>query len=622
METGIVAYLRSLSQAHVEKWLAKSHVTRRAHQYVVEGRVEEVWLDGPLLRATVSGSASNPYLVVLRMISGRVEAQCSCPFRQGVCWHAGAVLLYLLRTPSALDELVGTPPLEGAGNDIPAVGESVPAPTPTTPAAPPARPPVSLGAPVQDHAIPPARLRSGEQLPPLGFNEQLLMLPKSEIVRLLERLVQEFPPLKSRLETLLHHEAPRELALQRRALDRALRLGRWAGRGECQEIAADLLEILEGLRVLAERSQPEPVLGLYEELALRTAWRIREADDRDGTLARIVPLALASWSRGWAAIPSRDRVQLARQVFGWLLEDFGWLTERLVSDAKEALGPTGLEALDRLLRQALANRIPKATSRGGLPAKDLLGAHLRAALRNVARARFDLAGYLALIDPEGGDAGEILEAAEALAREGRVGEALLWLEQGETRVRGAGVNRLLQLKVDLLQKAGRNREAIQTAWSLFRGLPSSSACQRLLSLVGDSERSEWEKQILDEADSLADANTFAGIVVVARARERLLRRLGETPAFVLAAGNEELKELAVFLDPTDPVWAAQIRFHIVGRLLTQGQPHAYGEAQRLLEKAHENFETGGRTGAWEEALRALAQAYAPVREWYQLIQRD
>ena len=92
-------HVRRMTPADIEGFLGRDHVIRRAERYAEEGRVEAIWVDEHGLRAHVVGGSDTPYHCVLRLWEGELEAECSCPYSRGVCWHVGAVLMVLQDDP-------------------------------------------------------------------------------------------------------------------------------------------------------------------------------------------------------------------------------------------------------------------------------------------------------------------------------------------------------------------------------------------------------------------------------------------------------------------------------------------------------------------------------------------
>lgn len=594
----LASHIRSLTPRMVEKFLVRGHVLRRAEQYTGEGRIERVWAEGGALKANVTGTSSAPYQCVLRLEGGELEAQCSCPYAHGVCWHAGAVLLTLLREPEKLDALIAA---AAGGEPGPAAGADETADS------------GAVGAPGEGAAVLPA-----PNLERNALSDRLLGWPKVLLADTLAELALRDPLVRARLAERREEPADLDLRLFRQAARAALRPGQRLARYETPRVGADVREIAGSVGRLVTGGHPEAALDLLEEIAQLTWARLEDADDRDGALTAAVRQTLLDWARGWSEVPGRDRQQLARRVFGWLMEDEGRVTAGVVLAARDALGPIGLETLAALLRPLLAAR-REAAPRGFADdeaALDPFAERVRAALRETAEARGDLDEFLRHCDGEGAHGMDLLAAARRLATEGQFEEALRWTERGLRRARGSAHALLLDLRISLLLRQGHRREAIEAAWEGFLAEPGGATYRRLLGAVADPDRLEWRRRALDHAEAGSDATAFVDVAVAASDAERLVHRLDSTAGFVFSATPGTLERAALLLRARHPLSAARICVHLASRLLAAGEARHYDEARSLLESARESFSADGRLAEWQDTLERLGRAHATVRGWF------
>ncbi len=449
----------------------------------------------------------------------------------------------------------------------------------------------------------------------------LLAWPRALVVDLLA----EAAAMHRSVEILVRERRPGPSALDLRILSQAaraaLRPGARPTRWELPRMAADLREVVRSATRLLGGSEPEAALDLVLEIAARAWHRLEEVDDRDGALLRLVRDSLREWCRGWQEVPGRDRPGIARELFGWIIDDpAGAVTDGLVLDAAEALGNAGLEALEKLLRPALderlAHRVPGAPDDDELLPADPVASRLRGALREVAEVRGDLEAFLAACDHGGRDGAAIVAAVRRLRHEGRFDEALAWAERGRRRARGSARAELEDLRVSLLQATGRRREAVEAAWELFLAEPGTGSFRRLLETVPEAERAEWRRKALDTAESTADATAFVEVALAAGDLERIAHRLDSTPNFVLAASPRALEQATGALDARHGWAAARLRLHLAGRLLADGDPRHYGRVRSWLEEARTVLLREDRAAEWHEAIDRLRRAHRVVRAWF------
>ncbi|RMG48178.1 MAG: hypothetical protein D6718_02510 [Acidobacteria bacterium] len=592
----LIRHLRGMTLPAIESFLERGHVISRAQEYAEDGRVEEIWVDGESLRAHVTGSSTTPYHCVIRLQEGFLEPQCSCPYSRGVCWHVGAVLMTLALEPELFDQLESQAARASraprVASDRSVEGDSPPATGKTPPPSP-------------------------EALEAL--RGQLFSWRKEELVAELVELAAGDGALAARLAEPRAEPADLDLKLFRQAARAALRPGVRLRRHEIARVASDVRDVAASVGRLLGGGRPEGALDLLEEMAALVWRRIDEADDRDGILARLARDLLREWCTGWASVPGRDRQRLARILFGWIVEDAGGVFAGLVREGAEALGDVGLDTLRTLLAASLDERL--RARRGELVEDgeghgDPLVVTLRRALREAAEARGDMEDFLAHCDPDGRHGGEILAAVRHLARRGDHLEALRWAEKGRNRARRSERAAIDDLRIELLLRLDRRREAIELAWEAYRAEPSAPGLRRLLAVVDPSERAEWRRRALDLCEASADATAFVEVCLAAGATERLVDRLEMAPAYVLAAGEQVLDAACLRLDEQSPAAAARIRIHLAERALAAGDPRQYPRAREHLEQARRACERRGDTALWSAAVERLRAAHAVVRAWW------
>ncbi len=593
-----------MTAGEVAALLGREHLARRAADYVQEGRVEEVWVDGTAVRAHVAGSRDAPYHCVIRVHDGGLEGECSCPYQRGTCWHVGAVLLALIDDSALMETLVRQASRPGVGAAV----------------VPPERQ-ASLeeesSGPSATPLEPEDRRARRERVDAL--RDRLLAFRKVDLCDALAHAAADDPELESRVLARASDPANLDLKLFRQAARAALRPGRALTRWEVPRVAADLREVGSSIGRLALGGQPELALDLLLEVAWLAWTRLEDADDRDGALALATREILFDWVRRWAEQPSRDRPLLAREIHGWLMEDGGRWLSGLVLEGKEALGPVGLETLHGLLAPVLeartVNRSSTLFGEAEDAARDPVIDRVRGALREVAEARGDLDAFLEHCDPEGTHGAEIAAAASRLTQAGKLAEALRWVERGRRRATGSARAEIEDLRIAVLARLDRRREAIEAAWEAFLAEPGKGSLSRLLGVVSEAERHDWRRRALDHAELASDASAFIDVFLAAGEIERLVHRLDDSPAFVLAAAPESLARAATLAEATAPLAAGRLHVHLAGRLLAEGDPRHYDRARVHLLAAKQAHERAGERSQWADVLARIEATHAIVREW-------
>lgn len=594
----LLGFIRSIGLPQLRELLGRDQVLRRAEQYAAEGRVAQVWVDGAGLRAHVTGSSTTPYHCVVRLHDGQLEPECSCPFTRGICWHVGAVLLTLTDDAETLAEL------ERQAHGPVAAGSEGGESPPSSSRARSARSSVSTPNETGEAAV---------------MRERLLALPKELLATAFAELLIHDPVLEAKVLDRSVVRQGLEIRLFRQAVRAALRPGHRLTRYEVPRVAADLEEIVDSVGRLLGGGTPEAGLDLMLEIAWQGWTRLDDADDRDGALVALVQRTLLRWVHGWRDIASRDRQKIARELFGWVVEDHGAATQGLIVAARDTLGPIGIETLVGLLRPVLQQRIaslPAHATQGETPPYDPLAQRIRSALREAAEARGQLDEFLLHCDPEGANGDDLLAAVQRLAQDGQMAEALRWIEKGRRRASGSTRAALDDLRIALLLRLERRREAIEAAWGAFVAEPGAAALQRLLSTVPEAERTDWRRRALDHAESGVDSSAFVAVCLEAEDHERLSHRLDAAPSFVLAAAAETLESATAALEERIPWAAARIAMHLAGRWLALGDARHYRQVRVTLERAQRCYRAANQREEGEAALARLIATHAVVRAWF------
>ncbi len=166
--------------------------------------------------------------------------------------------------------------------------------------------------------------------------------------------------------------------------------------------------------------------------------------------------AVTDCGRAWAADPERDPKILAEEVFDLFTTDEYGARSELITAFSEALGTSGLDELERLVRERLDH---EATG------KHVYQQMLTTALENIADARGDVDGYIAAHRLAGTEYVAVKEIGERLLAAGRLEEALHWLDRPGVPEHKRGD--IGPLKVDILDRLGRTEDAQAVRWAMF-----------------------------------------------------------------------------------------------------------------------------------------------------------
>lgn len=342
--------------------------------------------------------------------------------------------------------------------------------------------------------------------------------------------------------------------------------------------SAGLAATLDRLRasIVADLSPraPQAAADLLERLLRLDGGVLDRCDDPDGLIADVFRHTLADCGRSWLSLPPQPLQALAERVFDLFAENNHGVRDDVVPAFKDALGPVGLDALEGLIRHRL----------GALSDDPGNGreAELVRALIEIADARGDLESFLALHELAGTEADAIADICERLVAAGRLEEALERTER--TKLPDWRRSDLDRLRIDILDRLGRAREAQALRRDLFARSLSPTVLDTYLAALPDAER----PAALDDAIALA-----RGHADVHGALD-LLVRLDLDAAAALVSDRvpdlnpqiyRVLRPAAEQLAESHPLAAVLLFRHLAAFVLDQGQSVAYGYAVKDLAAA-------------------------------------
>jgi Family of unknown function (DUF6880) len=221
------------------------------------------------------------------------------------------------------------------------------------------------------------------------------------------------------------------------------------GYRESNDLAQELDRIRQGITDYLLPAQPRAAAELLGRLIRLDANVYERSDDSDGVIGDAIGEAVTDCGRAWAAAPERDPKILAAEVFDLFTSDEYGARREVITAFSEALGKSGLDELERMVRERLDH--------------SLAGKHayrqqaLTIALENIADARGDVDGYIAAQRLAGTENLAVKEIGERLLAAGRLEEALHWLDRPDVPEHRRGD--IGRLKVDTLDHLGRAEDA-------------------------------------------------------------------------------------------------------------------------------------------------------------------
>jgi tetratricopeptide (TPR) repeat protein len=243
-----------------------------------------------------------------------------------------------------------------------------------------------------------------------------------------------------------------------------------------------LADTLDGLRraIVLDLLPREPraAVALLVRLLRSDQGVFERCDDSDGFIGDVFRQTVADFGRAWLSVPDRDPVALAEMVFTLFSgNDYG-VRDDIIPAVKDALGGSGLDEVERLIRDRFD---PAAMAAGNRQQRDL-----GRALIEIADARGDLDGFIALHRLAGTEATAVKDICERLIAAGRLAEALERVERA--RIPAWQQADFDRLRVEILERLGRHDEAQSLRRDLFARTLSPSVLDDYLGWLPEADR--------------------------------------------------------------------------------------------------------------------------------------
>ncbi len=384
---------------------------------------------------------------------------------------------------------------------------------------------------------------------------------------------------------------------------------RFYGYRQSSTLAHELDRIREGITADLLPVHPSAAAELLGRLIRLDANVFERSDDSDGMIGDAIAEAVRDCGRAWAAVAKRDPNMLAAEVLDlFTTDEYGARGEVIIAFAT-ALGTAGLDELEHIARERLEQ---------GAAGKHQ---YLAVALENIADARGDVDGYIAAKRLAGSEAAAVREIVERLVAVGRLEEALHWAEH--TGVPTFERENIARLKVDILDRLGRTKDAQAVRWSIFATSLSSDVLAEYLGRLPEVAMGEARQMAI--AAALGHPDIHRALHLLADfapdiAAELVHRRLDEIRGEVYFV----LRPVADRLAGSHPVAAILLYRKMADAVLRRGQSPHYDHAVRDLvaaERLVPNVEDWLGHLSQEDYRRRVATEHRQKRAFWQRMER-
>jgi hypothetical protein len=298
--------------------------------------------------------------------------------------------------------------------------------------------------------------------------------------------------------------------------------------------------VLDEVQALVDAGFPEAAIEATEDALTLLEEALGQVDDSNGEVgglaARAQEIHLA------ACVAARpDPVELGERLARWALRsDWDYFSDSAVAYA-DVLGEEGLRRYEEVVDEqwATLRRLEPGDAETRWDGNRFRPTYLKETLA----ARRGVDALVEVIAYDLSSPYQFWRAANALAEEGRIEDALGWLERGHSAYPDNPDPRLAELAADLHARAGRPEAATELAWQQFAERPSLGAYQRLHAFA--TAAGTWD-QCRQQALEVLRAQPKAGAP-----RADVARRAWAEPA-----GHSVLVEVLMWENDVDGAWQA------------------------------------------------------------------
>jgi hypothetical protein len=330
-----------------------------------------------------------------------------------------------------------------------------------------------------------------------------------------------------------------DLSRLRQELDTAILPGGFIEYGAAFGYARGIDSVLDRVEELTNAGFPDAAIEAAEHALSLLEEAFGQVDDSDGELgairARAQEIHLAACE---AARP--DPGPLGERLARWALRSEWEIFLEAPSAYADVLGSAGLARFEAIVDEQFGKlpRLAPGDERGIASWSERFRPTF---LKEALAALRGTDEVVEVIAHDLSSSYQFLRAAEVLAADGRVDEALDWLSRGRAAF-GETDQRLADMAADLHHRAGRHGQAVDIAWLRFTANPGLGGYQRLKEFA--SAAGDWPERRQEAVELLRAQPPITGAAP----------RPG--PLWAQPPGHSTLVEVLLWEGDTDAAWDA------------------------------------------------------------------
>lgn len=400
------------------------------------------------------------------------------------------------------------------------------------------------------------------------------------------------------------------------SIERALAPGYFISYNRSWGFVSDLGDVQKKLDALVAGGEAERAIGLFEIFLAGCYEKADEIDDSGGSFGDFFQDLLCSWIKARTKAGC-DPVETVKQILGWMENDNYGFCYQIEADVAKALDKEGRSAFTRHFQDKFESAYAPFEAEPPRIIHEYPHKVRKAAdaLKSIYLARNTAPPYIALCEKIALSPRDCENIAEMRRKRQKYADALEWVEKGlalekDRQWGNLDSYKLKTMKQELLNKTGRGRDALESAWSEYERSPSAFDYENLMKYVPKKEKRQWHEKAMREAEK-APLRDFIEICVLTKEWDMLAARVESVDGRELESISHLTTEKAAKgLAGKHGAAAAKIYTAMGMRILTSKKSKIYGIAHEHFRKAKKLYEKSGRENEWQSVVERVRTAHS------------
>ena len=399
-------------------------------------------------------------------------------------------------------------------------------------------------------------------------------------------------------------------------IERVLDLGQFISYNQSWDFVHDLEDIKDKIDDLMESGEADRAVRLYEMFLSGCYEKAEEIDDSGGNLGMFFQDLFLSWIKSRQKA-GRGAEETVGDILKWMgNDDYGFCYD-MEKELAKVLNKAGFLVFRRHFQdrfeEAFAPFEHKETRYiYDYPADVYLSANT---LKDIHIVKKDVKAYLALCEKVGITPKDCEHIASLQKAKRHYDDALTWAEKGlklekKREWRNQSSYELTEIRQELLNKLGRRKDALESAWAEFIEYPSDIGYDRLRKYIPKEDFQLWHGKAIQEAKK-SSLSAFIEICTGTKEWGVLSEHILDVEHNKLEKiGHYTTEKAAKGLAKKHGQAAAKIYAALGMRIIRKGKSKYYHYALEHFRNARKLYEKAGCDQMWLSLVERVRQDHS------------